>query len=232
MYARCAQCLSDDIYWSRSGNRWLPRPVRVFVVAGRCHLCGRRSLFRGRLLLGPQLRLRSEGVGVRGGLAGRSGPAAAARRLPRHWRSYGAFLLLSLVGLAAGGFAWYWAAAREAGSGLHRAPPSNAAAAASPQRAGGAAPAKPVEQVTQGETPSVALPAANAADADAFRIWRDAERKREARAKLLSTDGQEVVLMREDGLVVRVPLGPLSDEDRQYVRARIAAKRVPPQHSP
>ena len=55
MNARCPECRSDDIYWSRSGNDGVPLLMQLFVVAGRCHDCGQVSLLRGPLLFGPTL---------------------------------------------------------------------------------------------------------------------------------------------------------------------------------
>lgn len=53
--ARCPVCQSDEFYWSRKGNDGVPLLVQLFLAAGRCRACGRISLIRGPLLLGPSL---------------------------------------------------------------------------------------------------------------------------------------------------------------------------------
>jgi outer membrane protein assembly factor BamB len=60
---------------------------------------------------------------------------------------------------------------------------------------------------------------------DPYRKWTDKSGKFSVQAKFVEFTGGRVVLEREDGSKVRVSMQQLSDGDRQFVRAALAARR-------
>ena len=52
---RCPYCLSDGLFRSRSGYPWYLWPLRLLMVAVRCHYCDEEFRVPGVLLGGPKV---------------------------------------------------------------------------------------------------------------------------------------------------------------------------------
>lgn len=56
------------------------------------------------------------------------------------------------------------------------------------------------------------------AEKNELRIWKDSSGKFEVLGRFSRADGETVLLQRQDGKLIRVPLDRLSDQDRDYLR--------------